>query len=310
MTFVVNRSGNAVSGRADAAVANACAKINLTLEVLGQRDDEFHELRSLVIGIDLHDSIHCSVTPQPGLVLQCSNPILSGTDNLGARAAAELARHCGLDPALRIELQKAIPVGAGLGGGSSDAATTLRICNHLWEAGLGREDLSRIGARLGSDVAFFFSLPSAVITGRGEQVEPVILSWSGWVLLVLAGPVVPTVDVYRAWRKSDSAGLPEGTDPAACQASTAEELNALLFNHLEPAVFRVSPTVARIYHQLQRSEPGPWRVSGAGSALFRLFDAKEPAIKLARVIEHLGIRVTTTVVGAPIGESPVVSKED
>ena len=306
----MNRSGNAVSGRADAATADACAKINLTLDVLARRDDGYHELRSLVIGIDLRDSIRCSVTTEPELVLQCSDPSLSGTSNLAARAVGELARHCGRDPALRIELQKRIPVGGGLGGGSSDAATTLRICNHLWGAGLGRTDLSRIGARLGSDVPLFFSLPSAVMTGRGEHVEPVPLIWSGWVLLALAGPVVPTVEVYQAWRKSDTAGLPEGRDSAACQASTAEELNALLTNHLEPAVFRVSPTVARVYDQLQRSAPGPWRVSGAGSALFRLFDEKETAINLARVIEHLGIGVTTTVVGAPMGESPVVSKED
>ena len=296
--------------KAASAAADACAKINLTLDVISRRDDGFHELRSLVIGIDLRDNLHGSVTSEPGLVLECSDPTLSGSENLACRAAAALARHGRLEPSIRINLQKTIPVGAGLGGGSSDAATALRLCNHLWDAGRGLPELAAVGARIGSDVPLFFSLPIAVITGRGEHVEPVHLNWSGWVLLVFAGPLVSTADVYGAWRGSDASRITKGADVAACQASTAEELSSMLSNHLEPAVFRISPTVARVHDQLSRSGFGPLRVSGAGSTLFRLFDDKESASNIAREIEDLGIEVTTTVVAAPTGPGPVVSKED
>ncbi len=246
------------------ATVAACAKINLTLDVLGRRDDGYHELRSLVVGVDLCDTVRCHPLDRPQLVVDCSESSLAGRDNLAYQAALEFAGHCGIDPALRIELDKVIPVGGGLGGGSSDAAATLRVCNHVWNAGLDRAELSRLGARLGSDVPLFFFLPSAVVTGRGEQVEPVSLCWSGWVLLIMAGPGVPTAEVYRAWRHTDTARLPADMDREVCAAAGAEELSGLLTNHLEAAVFRVSPRVARVYDELNRAGFGPLRVSGAG----------------------------------------------
>ena len=292
------------------ATADACAKINLTLEILSRREDGYHELRSLVIGVDLRDDLRASISREPGLILECSDPTISGPHNLASQGVIELARHCHLEPAVRIELHKSIPIGAGLGGGSSDAATALRICNHLWGVGLSDVELSTLGARVGSDVPLFFALPSAIMTGRGERVESVPLKWGGWVLLAFAGPAVSTADVYRRWRPSDASRLPKGTALQASQASTAEELSDLLANHLEPAVFRSSPTVAKVHDKLSRLGHGPWRASGAGSALFRLYDDKESADEIAREIQDLEIGVTTTVVSAPTGPGPVVSKEN
>ena len=286
-----------------AAAAPAWAKINLTLEVIRRRDDGYHELRSLVCSVDLRDHLRCRQTEQAGIELACADPTLAGPENLVFRAAEELARHAALEPALHVALHKRIPAGAGLGGGSSDAATALTLCNRLWGLDLGRAELAGIGARVGSDVPLFFYLPSAVMTGRGVEVEPVDLRWSGWALLVLTGWHVPTADVYRAWRPTDVAGLPGGTDSEIVRATTAEELSPLLENHLEPAVFRVSPAVARTAELLKRLGGGPMRVTGAGSTFYQLFDDRDAACRRARKIEELNIGITTAVVAAPAGES-------
>lgn len=293
------------------ATADAPAKLNLTLDILGRRDDGFHELRSLAVGVDLCDHITCTARSEGGITIDCIDPELGGDDNLAYRAAARLAKRCGKEPALNIELRKAIPVAAGLGGGSSDAATTLRLCNRLWGAGLDRTALAAIGAELGSDVPLFFFLPAALMTGRGDCVEPVRLRWSGWVLLVFADAVVSTAEVYRAWRTSDAAGLPSGTDRAILEANSADELTPMLSNHLEPAVFRVSAVVARAHAELDRLGVGPMRISGAGSVLFRLFDDAQAARNTASRIENHGTGLKTLVVEAPAqsGQSPIANKE-
>ena len=294
---------------ASSVAATASAKINLTLDVHGCRNDGYHELRSLVIGVNLCDRVRCRIHHEPGIRLICNDPRLRGSANLAHRAAVKLAQHLEHDPALRIELEKRIPVGGGMGGGSSDAATTLSLCNNLWEAGLDPRELAAIGAELGSDVPLFFSLPSAVVTSRGEQVQPVILRWSGWVLLVSVDAAVYTSEVYRAWRPTDKMHLSSGQDGAIALAATADEVSALASNHLEPAVFRVSPTVARVYDELNRAGLGPIRITGAGSTLYRLFDVEEAAHRVERIINDLRIGVTTSVVAAPVGPGSIASEE-
>lgn len=283
--------------------SDACAKINLTLDIFGRREDGFHELRSLVIGVGLHDKLCCR--EQHGdVTLRCSDPALEGPENLVCRAARLLAEDAREGFGLHIDLEKHIPTGAGLGGGSSDAAAVLRLGNDLGKLGWSRTRLARLGATLGSDVPLFFSLPAAVITGRGEWVKPVSMSWSGWVLLVFAGPAVATKAVYDAFRSSDTAGLAGKTEDAVCAATTAAELTPLLSNHLEAAVFRVSPAVARTWDELHRRGWGPLRVSGAGSTLYRLFDEKDAACRMAGEIQNAMGNIATTVVAAPVGVIP------
>lgn len=294
---------------ASSVTAPAPAKINLTLDVLGRRDDGYHDVRSLVIGVSLYDHIRCRVRREPGIELICSDPGLRGSANLAHRAATRLGQHLGLEPALRIELEKRIPVGGGMGGGSSDAASTLSLCNHLWGAGLDPAGLAAIGAELGSDVPLFFSLPSMVVTGRGEKVQPVALRWSGWVLLVFVDAAVSTAEVYRAWRPSDAARLPGRTDEAIILAATADEVSALRSNHLEPAVLRVSPTVTRIHDELNRAGLGPICITGTGSTLYRLFDQEQAAHRVQRLVSDLRIGVTTSVVAAPVGPGSIASEE-
>ncbi len=289
--------------------ANTPAKINLTLDVLGTRDDGYHELRSLVIGVDLCDRVRCALVDAPGVSLTCSAPALSNRDNLACRAADCLARHLGREPSARIDIEKRIPVAAGLGGGSSDAAAALRLLNELWDGGLTTRELAAIGADVGSDVPLFFSLPGAVMTGRGELVEPVALCWTGWVLLMFVDQAVSTRKVYQAWRPSDGADADPGRASAIRAATTAGEVSAHLSNDLEGAVFRVAPNVARVYERLSGAGLGPIRVSGAGSTLYGLFDDRDEACRAARKIEDLHIGIETAVVAAPVGPGHIVSEE-
>jgi len=291
---------------------DAPAKINLTLEVHGARGDGFHELRSLVVGIGLADRLRCIPHRDEveGLRFRCDEPALRTEENLAWRAARRFIGHCGQPAAFALELAKRIPVGGGLGGGSSDAAAALRLCDRFFEAGTDQVELAGLGAELGSDVPLFFALPSAVMTGRGELVEPVTLAWSGWLVLVLAGGAVSTAEVYRAWRASDGQGRPRGMDEAARRATSAAELGECLTNELEPAVLRTAPQVAKVFESLSRSGEGPVRVSGAGSVLYLLCDDEEQARIRARRIDEQKIGAGTLIAPVPVGVPPIISSEE
>ncbi len=292
------------------ATAQAPGKLNLTLGVHGRRSDGYHEISSLVIGVDLCDRLRLRVLESSGIRLRCDNPSLATADNLAYKAAAVLGRRIGLRPALEIELEKRIPIGGGMGGGSSDAAATLRACNALWESELSDAKLAELGATLGSDVPLFFSLPSAVVFGRGERVQPVKMRWSGWVLLLTVDAVVSTAAVYRAWRTSDgSTSAPEVIE-VILSASSAAEFNHLPFNDLQSAVFRICPAVAEVHDALHRAGVGPFHVTGAGSTLFGTFDHGEEAVRVAHRVEKLKLGVHIAVAEAPVGPGKILLGED
>jgi len=282
------------------ASIDPCAKINLTLEVLGRRVDGYHDIRSLAVGIDLRDGIRISLTDQPTASITCDVKSLDGRDNLASQAATLMASRFDLAPGIHVEVAKRIPIGAGLGGGSADAAATIQLCNELYGLGLDPGELASLGAHIGSDVSLFFHLPSAVMSGRGEVVEAAPLHWSGWVLLVLVDEVVPTADVYGQWQPSDRDRFPVADLSAIQAAVKADELNALLSNHLEPAVFRVASKVCRLHGELHHRGHGPLRVSGAGSVLYKLFDEQQAAHEAADRVDRESLGVTTMIVAAPV----------
>ena len=227
---------------AHTVAADAPAKINLTLGIKGRRRDGYHELRSLVIGVGLCDRLQWTKAATADWSLRCSDPALEGPSNLVERAAQRLAAQAGRVAAGRLSLTKRIPVGGGMGGGSSDAAAALRLLNEAWRTGLAPAALAALGAELGSDVPLFFDLPAAVITGRGEQVEPVQLAWRGWVLLIPVGELVSTAEVYAAWQPADRTKPADAElEREVCQATSAQALGPLLYNDLEAAVFEWPP---------------------------------------------------------------------
>jgi 4-diphosphocytidyl-2-C-methyl-D-erythritol kinase len=242
--------------------------------------------------------------------LSCDDASLPHQDNLVVRAADAFATKVGRRTALEIELRKRIPIGGGLGGGSSDAASTLWACNALIGSPLDDAALMKLGTELGSDVPLFFSLPSAELTGRGEQVRGFAIAWRGWALLVFVPAAVPTAEVYTAWRPFDSGMDKSSAVPAIAGAQTADQIMRHAFNDLEPAVFAVCPRVHEVHNQLNCAGSRPFRVTGAGSTLFRLFDDSQEAHHEARRIERSISGVRATVVAAPAGPGTVVIRED
>jgi 4-diphosphocytidyl-2-C-methyl-D-erythritol kinase len=181
--------------------AHAPAKINRELRVDGLRPDGYHEIRSRVVSIDLADSIE--VRPGTGsLELACEGlAVPEGESNLVVHAARALAERIGRTADARIRLGKRVPVGAGLGGGSSDAARTLALLARLWDAPLAAEELARIASAIGSDVPFFFVGGEAEIGGRGERVLPMSDRAPEDLLLLVPPFAISTGEVYSAYRR-------------------------------------------------------------------------------------------------------------
>ncbi|MCP4247937.1 MAG: 4-(cytidine 5'-diphospho)-2-C-methyl-D-erythritol kinase [bacterium] len=276
----------------------APAKVNLRLEVHSRRADGFHEIRSVVAAVGLFDVLRFEEARPGSLELGCSNSGLACDErNLVLQAARRLARESGSKSGVRIELEKAIPIAAGLGGGSSDAAATLWALNRMWQTGLGGADLACLGADIGSDVPLFFSLPTAVVQGRGEKVRPAELRWTGWTVLVFGDQPVSTAEVYRAWQPEDSRPGTSDEIEQVLDAADAATLAKLCCNDLEAAVFRVCPAMERMFQRVERAGIGPIRVSGAGSTLFALFDERETAEDAARELEQQGFGTVVAGVG-------------
>lgn len=290
----------------------APAKINLTLEVLGCRPDGYHELRSLVVAIGLYDRMCATVTADPKISLDCSDVALSGPANLAHKAAQQLIGRSG-GRGLHIQLHKRIPIGSGLGGGSSDAAAALRLCNELWDLNRSRDELATLGSQVGSDVAFFFHPPSALMTGRGEIVRPLSLAWNGHAVLVFPGIPVSTASVYAAWQPSDAATTERQPTTALAEriavCRTAAAIAALTVNQLEPALFRVAPALRELFDLLVSLNLGRPRVSGSGSAMYLLFDDLHSAALAASAISTSIPQVEAVTAAAPVGEVPVDCKQ-
>ena len=150
-------------------VERAYAKLNLTLEVIRKRDDGYHDLASVIQTVDLCDTLE--FVEDDEITFECSDEAIAGSGNLVVKAAEQLRRECGIEFGANIKLTKGIPVSAGLGGGSADAAAALRGLNHLWGLNLTESELANIGARIGSDVPFLVSGGTAFVSGRGERMD-------------------------------------------------------------------------------------------------------------------------------------------
>lgn len=279
---------------------SAPGKINLTLRVLGKRPDGFHEIRSLVLGVGLRDTLTLEPTSDAEIWLACTCSDLAADEkNLAVRAARLLADSVGGNRDVRMRLEKRIPIGGGMGGGSADAAAALLGLNRLWACGWTESRLAELGSHVGSDVPVFFSLPAAEMTGRGELVKPVSLGWSGWVLLVIGGFPVSTANVYRAWRGDEGSIPPAGAETLpASDAENAADLLGRSFNDLESAVCAVAPKVSELRNRAARLLDRPLRISGAGSTLFTLYDEREEAEAAAAALEADGLHSAVAEAGA------------
>ena len=249
----------------------APAKVNLSLRVLRRREDGFHEIESLMCPVSIFDTLEITHREEPGLEFVCDDPSLpTGDDNLVVRAAKLFCTECGLEPRVRIVLTKRIPHGAGLGGGSSDAASTLLGLDRLFETQLPCEALAAMAADLGSDIPFFIYQSAAKIGGRGERVEPVDFPHALPLLLIKPAFGVPTPWAYKKWK--DSVEIPE-------VRYTAQEFPwGSLVNDLERPVFEKYVFLADLkMWLLNQPEVTGALMSGSGATVFALLQTKEEA---------------------------------
>jgi 4-diphosphocytidyl-2C-methyl-D-erythritol kinase len=264
----------------------APAKINLHLRVGPPRADGFHPLLTWMTTIGLCDQVSLKGPASPGEIsMTCTDPTLPTDDRNLVVKAAKLLRQNPQD-SVSIHLEKNVPHGGGLGGGSSDAAFTLLALDQFWNLGKNTAELADCAARLGSDIPFFLFGPSSICTGRGEVVKPISPPLRAkWVVLILPELSMPTPAVYRQFDAmnlgSDVATEPDWNQWAGLSPS---ELMPKLVNDLEAPAFAVEPKLAKIRESIEALLNRPVRMSGSGSSLFTLCDTHEEALKHAKMV--------------------------
>ena len=318
--------------RARAAVAvTAPAKVNLILRV-GSRDaDGYHQIFSITQQISLADRLR--VTPgRRAIRLHCRGvPVPAGRDNLIVRAAERLRRAAGVSAGATIELVKRIPVGAGLGGGSSDAAAAAVALNRLWGIGWPRRRLAAVLASLGSDVALFFAGPLAIVEGRGERVRTLRPPAGGvpwWFVVIYPAAFSSTARAYRLLDRRRRRGASRERFPLTppereiiihrflrtIRRSTLRPgLAPELANDFGPVIKRALPVVGEAGRRLTQAGAVQVLLSGSGSAVFGLFPssraARAAAAAVRRAMPRWGVWVARPLRRAPSVRSlPVVAR--
>lgn len=258
---------------------DAPAKINLFLKILGRRPDGYHDIYSLVQAVNLYDTLTISVTSQGTELVGTVANVPLDSSNIIWKAVELLRQKTGFTQGIRINLTKRIPVGAGLGGGSSNAAATLMGVAQLLNLNLSRQQLQQFGAALGSDVPFFFSTGSAAISGRGDKVEDVKITTDYAIILVVPDFAISTAEAYAQIRNYLT---DYSTKPTFNWKKIDAELLPLLDqmgNDFERLVTVGHPAVASCMHFLRDSGARVAALSGSGSAFFGLFDrAPDPSL--------------------------------
>lgn len=297
----------------------APAKINWFLKVLGLRDDGFHEIRSLIQKVTLYDRL--TFTPADTLSIETDTQIPL-EDNLIYKAAVLLQKKCGIDAGAVIGLDKNIPMGAGLGGGSSDAAAVLIGLNELWSLGLATKELSSLAEQLGSDVPFFLYGQISFISGRGERITPRNALKTMNVLLIK-----PSFDISTAWaykkfsymhmsKKADTGndGFSFNYDNSFELTKKAGKVNNIehfirnieraepgditddIFNDLERVVIESFPVIAEIKERLREQGAAFALMSGSGSTVFGVFDSREKAEEASRSFQDFWTAAVETLI--------------
>ncbi len=273
----------------------ALAKINLTLLVGGLRTDGYHQMESVMQTIDLADQVR--IRPlRWGLHLTCHpSPSVSPERNLAYRAAELFFRATSLRGGADIVIRKKIPVAAGLGGGSADAAATLVLLNEIHDNPLSPGQLEELGGQLGSDVPFALRQGSAWVTGRGEKVTS--LTHSSSFYLVLAKPTgafLSTRDVYARYQPKDSSPNTLAAIVEALQSNDVAAMAGLLFNDLEETACQMLPVIAGIKQEFLQQGAVAALLSGSGPTVFGLFQQENEAARVAQAMASEGVWAIVT----------------
>jgi 4-diphosphocytidyl-2-C-methyl-D-erythritol kinase len=271
------------------------AKLNLFLEVKGRRVDGYHELLTVFQTVSLQDRLTFSPSRSKKIVVKCNvEGIPVDERNLVVQAAMALKESYGLDVGARIHLEKVIPAGGGLGGGSSNAAATLLGLCRLWDIQPGRRELAELACVLGADVPFFLYGGTAVGTGIGDILTPIRNVAIPWILIVTP-PV--HVSTGAAFKQLNAPALTKNYTDIMLSVSDAEALASGLqpegfHNEFEPVIFRIKPEIERVKQVLIELGARTSMMSGSGSSVFGIFDNREAQLlALSRLKEEASWRV-------------------
>lgn len=254
------------------------AKVNLFLKVTGRREDGCHHLNSLFQKISLADSITIRTNDSGSIGLKCSDESLPTDErNLIVKAAKMLRYQSGAIAGADIDLIKEIPVGAGLGGGSSDGATTLMTLNEMWGINLSRERLMEIAVEIGADVPFFLGGDLAWVEGTGERLSPLVPQKSFWILLVNPGFHISAGEAYTKSRFNFAKPVNKEKIIEDCLSGDPKRIAKNLHNDLEPWALNNFPVLARLKTEMETTAPKPLGVlmTGSGPTLMAFYETKE-----------------------------------
>lgn len=266
----------------------AFAKINLSLHVLGKRADGYHDLNTVFQTISLRDTIKIAATDNSEIRLSCDDRHLAIDEtNLVIRAAESLRTRFATKKGANIRLEKRIPVKAGLGGGSADAAATLLALAYLWKLSATRQDLAALGSRLGADVPFFLFGGTARGTGIGDNVAPLRDASEKFLLIIKPNADTDTSDAYKALDERSLTTLNSKTILSSSQPTEYFDSGtfASLENDFEEVIFDLEPEIARAKAVLMRSGAEAAALAGSGSAVFGIFDGEDAQRRAIQAIE-------------------------
>lgn len=273
---------------------NAHAKVNWSLAVLGTRADGYHLLDMLMQTITLHDTLHFVPADAISLTIEGADALSAGEDNLVLRAARLLRSSCNVAQGATIRLKKRIPFGAGLGGGSADAAATLLALNDLWETRLSAEELAALGLQLGADVPYCLIGGLAHVSGIGETVRALGPVAPQWLVLTKPDAGLSTPAVYRQWDQMRL--LPQNPDIDAAETALisgdTRALAAHMGNALQAPAIALLPVVRDHLDTLVSHGALKALMTGSGSAVFGLFENEQHARTAARELNALWFGTT------------------
>lgn len=298
---------------ARAVTVRAPGKINLSLRCGALGSDGYHPLATTFQAVSVFEEV--TATEGKGLVVEVSGPqaehVPTGEDNLAARAARALAEHVGVDPDVTLHLRKGVPVAGGMAGGSADAAATLVACDALWEAGLAREELAELAADLGSDVPFALVGHTAVGSGRGHLLSPVMTRGTFHWVLAMRSEGLPTPAVYA---KFDELTPDAAIDPdadvdlmLALRQADPVALGAALHNDLQAAALALRPELGETIEVARDAGALGAIVSGSGPTVAALARSAQHALVLSATLRALGGADEVRTVRGPVQGAVVLT---
>ena len=270
----------------------APAKVNLILRILGRLPTGYHQIWSIMQTVDLADRLTIRVVPSTTeITFHCENSsVPKDRTNLVYQAAELVLKQAGSCVGLEIELEKHIPMAAGMGGGSSDAAATIFGLVRLLDLDWSLTDMVKIGAQLGSDVPFFFSAPSALVRGWGQEVLPLSMAGERWFVLVNPGFPIETKWAYDRLASTRKQVLSVGEQLKKIEVDQAiswDRLTGLMENDFEAAIFPVFPELEKVKEEFLAAGAQAALLSGSGATMFGVFSDESAAVQAKSALGHV-----------------------